>query len=226
MFRKVLLAAAGVLALSGAAKAETFTANDYTVTGAQAVYISPPGENVYAGQIHLIGNGGTFMDVWCLDVNDPIVKPYTYNISTFTSGSSFPGLNNPLSDAQVRQIAALMFLGNATNTGTFSDAVIQLAIWKAEYGPGFSTPFLDNTTQGLVTTALFDTEAGHIYDRGDLTLTILSDDPAVHSQAFGTVSVTAAVPEPATWAMMILGFCGVVFMARRRKQGEPGFRFA
>jgi hypothetical protein len=35
----------------------------------------------------------------------------------------------------------------------------------------------------------------------------------------------AAVPEPSTWAMMILGFAGVGFMAyRRQKQGA--FRFA
>jgi hypothetical protein len=27
----------------------------------------------------------------------------------------------------------------------------------------------------------------------------------------------AAVPEPSTWAMMILGFCGLGFMAYRRK---------
>jgi hypothetical protein len=29
--------------------------------------------------------------------------------------------------------------------------------------------------------------------------------------------VTSAVPEPSTWAMMILGFCGLGFMAYRRK---------
>ena len=36
----------------------------------------------------------------------------------------------------------------------------------------------------------------------------------------GTVSnVVAAVPEPSTWAMMMLGFAGVRYMAyRRRKQ--------
>ena len=34
-----------------------------------------------------------------------------------------------------------------------------------------------------------------------------------------------AVPEPATWAMMILGFFGVGFMAYRRKS-KPAFRFA
>jgi hypothetical protein len=30
--------------------------------------------------------------------------------------------------------------------------------------------------------------------------------------------LTAAVPEPSTWVMMILGFCGLGFMAYRRKQ--------
>jgi len=32
-----------------------------------------------------------------------------------------------------------------------------------------------------------------------------------------TFAITAAVPEPSTWAMMILGFCGLGFMAYRRK---------
>jgi hypothetical protein len=41
----------------------------------------------------------------------------------------------------------------------------------------------------------------------------------VASQYFDDVllNVTAAVPEPSTWAMMIPGFAGVGFMAYRRK---------
>jgi hypothetical protein len=35
----------------------------------------------------------------------------------------------------------------------------------------------------------------------------------------GTITMTAAVPEPSTWAMMILGFFGVGFMAYRKKNG-------
>jgi hypothetical protein len=35
-----------------------------------------------------------------------------------------------------------------------------------------------------------------------------------------TAGVTSAVPEPSTWAMMILGFCGVGFMAYRRKNNQ------
>jgi hypothetical protein len=35
---------------------------------------------------------------------------------------------------------------------------------------------------------------------------------------------TSAVPEPSTWAMMILGFFGVGFMAYRRKN-QKAIRF-
>ena len=33
------------------------------------------------------------------------------------------------------------------------------------------------------------------------------------------VSVTAAVPEPSTWMMMILGFVGITFMGMRKRSG-------
>jgi hypothetical protein len=33
----------------------------------------------------------------------------------------------------------------------------------------------------------------------------------------GELVLASAVPEPSTWAMMILGFCGIGFMAYRRK---------
>jgi hypothetical protein len=38
--------------------------------------------------------------------------------------------------------------------------------------------------------------------------------------------VVTGVPEPSTWAMMILGFCGIGFMAYRRKQNGPALRLA
>jgi hypothetical protein len=39
-------------------------------------------------------------------------------------------------------------------------------------------------------------------------------------------AVAGAVPEPATWAMMILGFAGIGFMAYRRKNQGSAFRIA
>jgi hypothetical protein len=45
---------------------------------------------------------------------------------------------------------------------------------------------------------------------------------------FGTVepAAVASVPEPSTWAMMILGFAGVGFMAYRRRGNSRGFSAA
>jgi hypothetical protein len=40
------------------------------------------------------------------------------------------------------------------------------------------------------------------------------------------VQLTAAIPEPSTWAMLILGFAGVGFMAYRRKNQGSAFRIA
>jgi hypothetical protein len=43
------------------------------------------------------------------------------------------------------------------------------------------------------------------------------------------ISVTApvaSIPEPSTWAMMILGFFGIGFMAYRRKQNGPALHLA
>ena len=34
----------------------------------------------------------------------------------------------------------------------------------------------------------------------------------------GTVTITAAVPEPATWGMMLLGFPGIGMALRRRRR--------
>jgi PEP-CTERM motif len=40
------------------------------------------------------------------------------------------------------------------------------------------------------------------------------------------IAQVTAVPEPSTWAMMILGFCGLGFMAYRRKQNGPALSVA
>jgi PEP-CTERM motif-containing protein len=42
----------------------------------------------------------------------------------------------------------------------------------------------------------------------------------------GTITMSAAVPEPSTWAMMILGFVGVGFLAHRRRRMRNGMEIA
>ena len=50
----------------------------------------------------------------------------------------------------------------------------------------------------------------------------VSGDAALAS----TPAIAAALPEASSWAMMILGFCGISFMAYRRKQNSAAFSVA
>ncbi len=51
------------------------------------------------------------------------------------------------------------------------------------------------------------------------TFSSISWTNPVYEYYYGfTVGLQSAVPEPSTWAMMILGFVGLGFMAYRRKQ--------
>jgi hypothetical protein len=79
--------------------------------------------------------------------------------------------------------------------------------------------------------------ATHIYsfnlDTGSAIPTLLhfGVNDAIFSDNTGafTIVVTqlaAAVPEPSTWAMMILGFAGVGFMAYRRRNVSAVLRVA
>jgi hypothetical protein len=103
-------------------------------------------------------------------------------------------------------------------------------------GPGFNWVFNDVifTTGGLH----FDFN-GVVFTAGPSLYNLFSDlggtnnaalasnDPLVPGRVdtFGVGTITAAVPEPSTWAMMILGFAGMGFLAYRRKS-RPAFRLA
>ncbi len=71
------------------------------------------------------------------------------------------------------------------------------------------------------------TTGPQIIDSGLFTLSVnnLSISGGHSADLTGTITAVAAVPEPATWAMMILGFMGVGFMAYRRKN-KHSLRFA
>ena len=79
---------------------------------------------------------------------------------------------------------------------------------------------LDFTILGATTANIISN--GTAYFAADL-LDVASGNTG--AEAAETITVTAGVPEPSTWAMMILGFFGVGFMAYRRK-GQTALRFA
>jgi hypothetical protein len=101
--------------------------------------------------------------------------------------------------------------GNA-GYGVFTDPVSHFAAnFGALVGEAGSTFFLIGTHSVLSGLS------------GDLKVGYWDSE---YGDNFGTQSLTiSAVPEASTWAMMILGFMGVGFMAYRRK-GRSTFRFA
>jgi hypothetical protein len=134
--------------------------------------------------------------------------------------------------------------GNLAGLGTCTGCVTMSNFTSA------STNFLvyTATNNGLTTTltltsAVF-TETPNliggfnldIKGAGTATLTGFSPTPGLFelttqsstgggSFTFSSTTVVTPVPEPSTWAMMILGFVGLGFMAYRRKDKPTGFRF-
>ena len=102
---------------------------------------------------------------------------------------------------------------------TISGELTGLTSWpcfpcaKADNDLYLQSPFVDKkgigiTTDGVLSFGIFSnqTDPLHVAVFGIL----VDNDP-------GIFTFSAAVPEPSTWAMMILGFAGVGFMAYRRR---------
>jgi len=86
-------------------------------------------------------------------------------------------------------------------------------------GSGYQATELVNasdifTVDLSVSASVFNTTTGSIEALIDPTITV----PSAYMIEFSPgIGIAGAVPEPSTWAMMILGFCGVGFMVYRRK---------
>jgi hypothetical protein len=111
-------------------------------------------------------------------------------------------------------------LGNGTST--YNETFDLLVTFTAPAGSGSNTFVADvaghvqGNTANIPLSVTFDNTQlsfnGFTLTVSDLTGITVGGD-GFHL----TGTITAAVPEPSTWAMMILGFAGVGFMAYRRK---------
>jgi hypothetical protein len=77
-----------------------------------------------------------------------------------------------------------------------------------------------NSGMALISFAA-DPSQSFVFDGQTYTLAVtdvrLNLDGTSSGPLTGSLTISGAVPEPSTWAMMILGFLGVGFMAYRRK---------
>jgi PEP-CTERM motif len=159
---------------------------------------------------------------FCIDVLTNLISYTPYSVST-----SIPGFADPDKRAQ---LAAIMFNSNAVLNAALtqedkdaSSAALQVAIWEILYETGLSgysvtdgnfwvygdfEPYI-----GLTNSYLANVESG-LWTGDPSTLRALVSDTG-NSQ--NLVFQTAPVPEPATWALMLLGFGAVGAALRRRK---------
>lgn len=172
--------------------------------------------------------------------------PYPWNpnfvsVSDHTSGTGFMMVANgsPTAGEIVWQSSPIAIAGA---TDYFFEAFVMNVCCNANYGGGNSSPVLTfsvsldgGPTTALQTLTIPLTPAGVWYglsttfNSGGATTATLSlvnantelagNDFALDDVFLGTQSTV--VPEPATWAMMLLGFGAIGLTSRRRKHALP-----
>lgn len=193
------LAVVGLLALAGPAQAAVVTA--YLNTSA-------PGAGLPTGSLGTVTitdiAGGVTFDVTLingvnfLNTGGPHT-PFVFNMSggPFSATSITP---DAFSNAGP---------SSATPFGTFSNGINMAGgngAVNSQHGP------LDFIVLGATTSSLTANSLGYFF-AADLVFLQTGNTGSV---AAGRL-ITSAVPEPSTWAMLILGFAGVGFMAHRRR---------
>jgi hypothetical protein len=153
----------------------------------------------------------------CAAIASPASADVVYTFTGNFQGSNFDPPNASFS---------LTLPNFVTSDQTFTAARANLAC-----GDNFvqctGVSFLTDATAGQdVVTINFLTGSGAQSTFYDFALnTFTTPGVALMDNPFGNdATLTTAVPEPSTWAMIILGFCGLGFMAYRRKQNGPALR--
>jgi hypothetical protein len=214
-------AALSSLAISSPASASTFLyVTNVTVNSLNTLNVN--GANLIASAIGLTIQGDpTTLWVFCVDLDHTItigaqVPPLAYEIAPVTTDSSggTSGTGNPLSPTISGEIGTLATIGSSIANSPSPDAVqltaIAGAIWVVEYGATvIGTPAENSLISTDVAYAVAHPQTG--YAQG-----LYPVGPG--GQGFGfTQGFGMGVPEPASWAMMLVGLGGVGAILRRRK---------
>lgn len=197
MTKYAFLTAAGLAALATQASAAslvyveitgpTGTVWDTEVDGNYAVFLQQPFGNVLNPNDNFVGDPTEFGDNNFLIAGD--------GFPTGTSANSDPFYN-----------LLLRFADGASVTGQYSFAI-----------PGGQFTGGTSATVGNMTYTLtgfgWDRSRANNVSRFSATP---GDDPSDYTGQFSFSAASAAVPEPATWAMLILGFGAIGATLRRR----------
>jgi len=146
---------------------------------------------------------------------------------SLTVSETFSGLLSPTTASHIHCCTTTPDTGTAmvaTMVPTFSG--FPLGVTSGTFTQSFDTTLASTYNPAFVTAN------GSVSGAFDALLAGLNANEAyinIHTSQFPNGEIRGflhAVPEPSTWAMMILGFVGIGFMAYLRKQNGQAFRIA
>jgi PEP-CTERM motif len=216
----VVLVAVSALALgSQQAKATTYTAS--AAFGAATTGITTDNFSSYAAGA-LVPDGSSLGGL-----------TYTFNTGAGLGGAITAGFYNSFSGNSLaaKQVSgglnsADFFYNSEGFTVVFPTAITAFGVFSNTNLPVGATLVTSSGTAATTFTT-YDTSTfgflGFTSPTPFTSATFTSSIFNIPEIEYGSVT---AVPEPSTWAMMILGFFGVGFMAYRRKPTRPALRLA
>jgi hypothetical protein len=231
MLRKALLSAAAALLMTSAANADLVT---FSGTGANGPESASALVTVNAGSITLVLtdlqsgqiSSGQTLSGFDFTLSGPIGTLGTFTqsgteVNVATGGAETPSGTSPTH--WVGQLGGALVGGITINTvpGTGGQPQDLIVGPSPAANNGFSVfdPYIDQV--GTFTLACSLCVAGESVTGGAFRFGTIPEFQGGRGPNF-----TTNVPEPSTWAMMILGFFGVGFMAYRRRSQGSSLRIA
>jgi hypothetical protein len=105
---------------------------------------------------------------------------------------------------------------------SFNVGTLDLAPGNYYFAVQATSQFYDN----FLTPGVALSGAAETHDGGITWVSTYANQPSIAVALYDTSIEVAAVPEPSTWAMMILGFAVIGFGAYRRKKSAPSLELA
>ena len=151
---------------------------------------NPEGLNFYT--IGGVATNGVSALGWGISQTVATTIGNTYRLTVGLSAENGPNLSDVL-NVQIGSQSNLVTLTNDGNSTFFQRPLVY-------------------STYDYVATSSSTTISFTLFSSTDFG----NNDPIIDGALFEQIATASAVPEPSTWAMMLLGFAGVGFMAYRR----------